>query len=432
MTVLMNKHKLYLVMNSIIVFMLCINVDFINQRLHLNSKVMLLMRVTYIILLIVIKVKRIDLFGREFLIINSWFFIVIFSSILNGRDLVYAINNLTRSYLICLFSASYFFHKDRFMTVLETWKNILILYCLLDLASMIMFPQGLYMRNTYVCWFLGYKTARVVLSHTLMILVSYLSYYYQKRISLSTCLIYLLSIVTAFYSGATAGGWGLVSYMVLMILVVIMTGKSSKSHLLYKVFNYKSIISIYGFMFILVTVVQSNEMIQYLVQNVFKKSSNLSSRTIIWAQSFIFFRAKPLLGHGYLTTQEYVVLTGFPLGASPHNFVLSILLTSGLVGLIIYLIMFSAVLIRPKKFFTYQEFTLIIGIISSLIIGLTSSVMVFSTFAYLPFVILAFNMKEGRLADNKVDQRKEKWCLFTKPRLKYEIKKVYKKENTVL
>lgn len=395
---------------SLIVLISCCDIAYIN---YLNSKIsaaLLIIRLILIAYLVAKKItkKKQNSSSKIFTIINLLFLLICANSLLRTTDIFfYLIKIMSKPYLIVLFIDSNFNNEDKMNSILEIWKKYLSLICIIDLITIIIFPNGMYKDNNYsINWFLGYKTARMVYSWALLFIISYIEYNKTKnnkeKLSKSTIFIFIICIYSAFMSQASAASTALLLYSVLIYITNLSNRHNNK---LYNFLSPKKILIYCGIIYFLVMSIESNPYIQNFVISVFNKSTTLSNRTGIWKNCISFYMQSPIFGKGIFTTTEYIEISKYFLGTNAHNFLLTLLISGGFIGLILYTRMFKTCMYRKTKKYTKKELTLVYAIAVFLFVGLTSSALAFSPFAFLPFMLLEYEKRKDE-QNEKINNEK--------------------------
>src|SRR5699024_6795317 len=129
-------------------------------------------------------------------------------------------------------------------------------------------------------------------------------------------------------------------------------------------------ILLYAILWILVVRITSISLFQIIIEDVLKKDITLSFRTEIWEKAFIVIQESLWYGHGINT----VVLAGKTTYFAAHNFILQIILDSGLIGFGLFFICILIVGIRLDSNKVNKMSTLIlVGLFGVLIGGIAES-----------------------------------------------------------
>lgn len=377
---------------SIIVFFSCVEIPSVIKVTH-GQRYLFYIRVIIIVYLFVrMAIKRIR-FGR-FKLIFIWCLLTILPAFFSGHDMLYAMRIISSPFLMALFLKC---NENKFVNVLAIWKNILATLVFVDFVTIAIFPNGMYSDGLQTLnWFLGYKTARFALALPLCVISGYLSKIKKGKYGVFTYLLILVSAFCMYRAQATAA---LVSTLLLGVLYVFLDLENIVKGgyaLFYKLFNYKTIIlgcALLNFLFISI---DSIPVLQNFVVAVLHKNANLTTRTFIWGDIIPKILERPILGHGILDQETYIQITHNVYANSPHNMLLEMLVSCGVVGLAIYILILIQSMKKESRIYQVYELPIVAGIIIMLIVGITSSSLVFSEFALIYYVIMDFEQQSQR------------------------------------
>lgn len=388
------RPELRTIVFAVISFYSVMSITYLSSILHISSMITFLMRILIIGGLNLLMIVHRRVFSTVYKLLWIWWGLIFASSIINKCDLFYMITLQSRVMAVCSVLEYYSKYKKQMRTLLYAWKNILLLLCVFDLITIVLFPNGLYTGDLYAdVWLLGYKTARLVYNLPLAILSCYLSNLDRGKISFGALATVLCCALSSMMVEASGASISLIVYAFIIYYCAI--GRRSKllREFLNKILSFKSIVMIYSVAVALV-VTGSNVVIRF-AQDTLGKSETLSHRTIVWERCFQNFLQSPIIGKGYLTTTQYVEkITLLRLGTNPHNMVFSILLTAGLFGLALYIFIFYTAIKKCGKNYSICSLVLIAGTVTYMILGLTSSALVFSAFTFLPHLLMNYRLDE--------------------------------------
>lgn len=283
-------------------------------------------------------------------------------------------------------------NKYDIFIIFKTWVLIIFLLTLIDIFTELKFPSGLYRTNIKIYtqyWFLGYKTER--LRYILpMIMMSIFSSFFSKKVFL-TFIVCICGTISTILSGATAASIILLLITLIYLSMMVMSQKGRKEYpkIVGFLFNYKVLAVIYIIISILI-VYSQNTNIAELVSMYLQKGANFSSRGKIWTKCLELIANSPFTGVGYYTVEQYQAITGMIGGTNAHNMILSILMSGGLIGGLIYGHMVFGIFKSPKGNRDYNRYFLVLMNYLIFVLGITSSIMVFSTFGMLGFWMLEY------------------------------------------
>ncbi|MEK4749415.1 O-antigen ligase family protein [Niallia sp. FSL W8-0177] len=378
---------------SLVILISCINITFLNSIFSEMTQILFWIRIVAIIGLVI----RNFFIRHKYTTTFKWLSVFILFSLLCTQfgygNVGYAFRLLSIPFLISLCIDSY---QKSIIPILRIWKNTLWVIIIADALSMVLYPSGLYSDDLYTeNWFLGYKTARLVYSLPLCIITAYLSEVKNKKINIESYLAIIISAICLYHSKSTAANVGILligGFFIFFNLSKIIKGSEK---IIYKILNYKVFIPLYGLLVTFTILIDRSPIMQYFVVNILGKSPTLTTRTFIWESCLNVISSSPIYGVGYLYAEKYVEITGNVFATSAHNMVLSILVSTGVVGLLLYVAMVISATKRKNGTYQRHEAVLIAGIISLLIVGVTSSTLVFSAFGFAFYILLGIPFKKN-------------------------------------
>ena len=320
-----------------------------------------------------------------------------FATVLNHAS---TYNFVNRMYIIVAFMLLIYLIKNdqELVSILKIWRGVLLAMLLIDVLTMALFPNGLYRSiheyESYTnCWFLGYKTNRLLYSLPLLFFDSYLVLKQNHKIHVLQFLLYALVVVDTFYSSATMGAVVIVIYLIGYLSLYSMKPERLSKNILYKsMMNYRLYGIAYAAVFVTVVVFQSNRFLQSIAANYFSKGMDFNNRFPIWRRSLEAIAKKPLIGYGMLNSSDYLRIT--KIAVNPHNMLLTILLTGGIIGLVLMVLYYLVSMRRAEQ--NRQNAMLIFGIYLVLLLGITSSTLVYSPYIFAAISIITLRQpKKG-------------------------------------
>lgn len=332
--------------------------------------------------------------SSSFLFILLFYFEILGTTYFNGADFNSALRLIVTPLLLTLFLDGER-NNNNFLDILTSWKIIFIFLLICDLITMVLFPQGLYATRAYtINWFLGYKTQRLIYLLPLCVFEGILKSCRGNSLTFGSYLLMFLSILDAYLSQATGAFVTLGGVCVLIHFTMLFREDSRFFKFLRFFANPYLIIVIYSFITISIVIFTSSTWVQYFVVDILHKSPTLSTRTILWNSSLKIINTSPLIGLGYLNVESFIKIMNSIYYSSPHNMVLSLLITGGVILLLLYvLILISSWNKMRRNNFSRTAFIGIIGIIATLIIGVSSSILVFSYCSFIFFLLVGIDYR---------------------------------------
>lgn len=229
--------------------------------------------------------------------------------------------------------------------VLNPLGFILYIYVLINFATVLLFPQGLYSDSVNemstrieYSWFLGYRNpqVRILLPAVSISFISDIVKY--GRVKVKSLLLLIVSLITiVLIKSSTA----LIGFSVfILIYIVRMKWNIRVKPIWFLIYN--------AVFFVGIVILRLQNLFGFVIVDVLHKDLTFTGRTYIWDQALLRILKNPLLGNG---------ATEFPIGSNfvathPHNFMLYLLVKSGLIGFLLFVV--SAV-ICAKKLEKYQD-----------------------------------------------------------------------------
>lgn len=398
-----SKKSIWITIHSILVMFLCVNnLAFLNQYIPQGG--LIYVRYLYIyglIIFIYIKKKKIQ---KIFKWISLFMCILLIGSVIGGGELSVTLQTISVPYLICIFLE--YFKKSK-IEILSIWNFFMFILVIIDLYTMIKYPNGLYSDILYTeNWFLGYKTNRFVYSLPLCILTAYLANEKKGKYGMNTYIVLVISATTAFYSQATGAFVSILLIAVLFIFLDIskIAKIEGQQKFINFIFDYKFLVSIYILILGIVFSVDKIKWLQYILVNILNKDATLTTRTYIWESCFLKFFENPIWGMGYISSTNFIKITENSFATSAHNMVLTILLSGGIIGIYIYIVIIVKSIKIWKVNGSYNEIPIIVGIISMLFIGISSSSLVFSFIGFLFYELLGLSCTIDKNLDAHINR----------------------------
>lgn len=271
-----------------------------------------------------------------------------------------------------------------FESCMGMFALILEIYAYVNLASIYLFPNGLYTSalTHYTFWFYGYKN--VMIRFLLPTICVNAIYTVWKNGRYTPRLIVLIA-ATIWTQWIVDCKTGVVGILFVVVMMFFFTKRE-----LPKFINLRNVILAIGIVSIALA---TTSMIEKLSDVLIKlgEETSVYNRTLIWSRAVELISNKPILGYGLRSTEGYRQLFNLSLGwtdfSHPHNYVLYVLIQGGLIVFSIVAILFFGVskkCIQNRDSFAAKM--LLLTYISFFIMGVTES-LVGATLLY-PLAIL--------------------------------------------
>lgn len=218
--------------------------------------------------------------------------------------------------------------KFNFFSALEFFLTLLLL---INFITIIKYPTGMYMNDTgYIeNWFLGYKNTHILYIIPCLLASFLKSYCLDNKLHSRNYALFILSFISTMLVNNSTGLIGLA----IISLVFIMKNITSIT----KIFNIYNFIIAHIVLFISIIILHAQELFSFLIVDILHKDLTFTGRVFIWEKAIRFIKIKPLLGYGNISFEynKYIYST--------HNMILGILHKIGIIGLIIFCILFFVV-----------------------------------------------------------------------------------------
>ena len=242
-----------------------------------------------------------------------------------------------RQFAMCLLFALYLRKSPG--TLLESFK-VLYIYIYIDLITIMLFPDGMYETNYTQNWFLGYKNYHIRTILPIIAMALMYSYWKFSKISIQTYILILCSIVIFLMIDSSTGLLSMALFLLLFFLFHSKVKRIPKSINLLTTFVVILIAEI-GIIFFSVQTYFAN-----FITNVLNKSVTFTGRVAIWEKAWEMIKNSSILGYGYLSSDSYAKIFGSVVATHPHNYILYILCTGGIV---LFAILVIGILYANKK-----------------------------------------------------------------------------------
>lgn len=379
MSVWFKLSHIYTVLFSMAVFLSCLNIAYIGYLSHASTKVLFLMRIVFILVVLFMFLVERKKVSPLLIVMTIFILFIVGRTYLMHGETVYSIQQLSIPYLITLY-VEYLKENDLFCIALKTFKLLLGILIVIDIITMIKYPNGLYMTIYPDNWFLGYKTERLEYYLPFLVISAFLDLEKTHKIKGWTFFYSVILCGIFLRESATAAMWSLILLCVLFGLINLAKNVQPVMSVLRKLMDSKVIILIYSFVTLSVFSIQSSKIMQYIILDIFRKDITLHTRFEIWEECFNALQGNVGLGMGYLSYEKYQILTGNPFATSAHNMVLQILMMGGVMGLVLYFLFISTTVKGSRL--TIIQLPAVAGIIIVLLVGVTSAEVVFSMFGF--------------------------------------------------
>ena len=259
---------------------------------------------------------------------------------------------------------------------LKVYGLVLSILITLNLATIILFPSGMYTSGAYTnCFFLGYDNTHIVVQLPALCVLALIAQESKQfhRLFWMTLIIVIISQAITFSVTSIVG---VAAFVVGLLLLRYGKEKSKLRNLLFV----RPLFSFAAFGAVTTGLVSGSLLLYFqdVFLNLFHKDATLSSRTRIWLNSLQHISQRPLWGYGYedgsiVNSQLVNVFGQTGWGGSSHNTYLWILFLGGVILFAVVTVMFAMLDIRVGKFVNRKNQIIKLWIFVVLLMGLVES-----------------------------------------------------------
>lgn len=275
----------------------------------------------FVAVFVILKMLKRHRFSYVLIIITGFYMLICISAKLHGISFSEWLDDIILLWLIDLLTTN----KKTLIYFLEAFVGLYTVWFLINLCTMIVFPNGLYANSMYeLNWFLGYKNVMirrlipwVTMYFTLKILDNKAKYKLGKK----DIFIFIVAILTILLSQSFNSIIGLTVYIILFIY--LLNKKSLPNYIILKSFALYCIFDIIMIKFNFI------ELFQNFIGNVLDRSNSEAARVVIWERTLDWFAKSPAIGYGGVLNEMYNI--GISV-SHPHNLLLYYLMLAGIIG----------------------------------------------------------------------------------------------------
>jgi O-antigen ligase len=216
------------------------------------------------------------------------------------------------------------------------------LFVLINFATILLFPQGMYEFNTFTQnYFLGYRNNSIMLFFPAIIFSIVRSLRKYNKLTLSSFVITAVSFATVILAFSATSVIGMTVFTLFLLLALI-----NKMPNFLNIITYLAINIAYFFG---VIILRLQEAFAFIIVDMLGRDLTFTGRTKIWDSALAAFAKSPVFGVGEIENQASRDLIG---ATHAHNYYLDLLYKSGLPGFLIFfaiLIICGVALYRNRK-----------------------------------------------------------------------------------
>lgn len=279
--------------------------------------------------------------------------ILLISAIVNGGDFWHLTVNCGTVIGFCMLTELCIKQNSKiFFTTVFAIYSVLVT---INLILLFIFPEGIAVSETGMTYNLlgNDNSMAVAFELPLMCVACLYSAFKNRRLTFAASLMLAMISATVLITWSATGvvAWfGMIVY-----ILFIYKGRFTKT------FNAYLFFLAFVILQIMIVFLRLQEHFAFIINNILGKDIDFSGRTVFWDLSYLIIMQSPVIGHGVYEGHG-LIWTAYSFGYA-HNAVLEIMIESGAVGLILFIIPF---VMSARKLYRYREHFLA-GIVSATI-----------------------------------------------------------------
>lgn len=246
------------------------------------------------------------------------------------QDVYYCLKNSITVIGLCLV-CEYGIHHD-----CETFFSCMIGYLgvlnIINFICILIYPNGMYLNNSgmYNNWFLGYKNSHIlyILPWLMLIIFKNLSNHNNKI----PFHVYFILIVSLLFIIHIDSGTSIIA-LVLLLFFLIFRNKLENV----KMVSAQKLLIIDIIIFFSIVYLRIQDIFSFLFVNILGRTLTFTGRTLIWDHAILMIKKSLIFGYG----DNAFFYNRFIL--STHNQFLGIMYETGIIGFLIYLLLFRCI-----------------------------------------------------------------------------------------
>lgn len=212
--------------------------------------------------------------------------------------------------------------------LLDSITLVLGTYVLAHLATILIFPEGMYEFNTYTENYLfGYRNNTIMLALPAIVFSMVRSLRLYNKITISAFVILAASITAVIraFSATAVVGICLLSVFIILAIIKFMP----------KFLNIYTYIIVNVLYFFGVIIMRVQNAFAFLIVDVLGRDLTFTGRTFIWDKALDAFTKSPVFGVGEISNDASRDLIG---ATHAHNYYLDLLYKNGIIGFLLFMI----------------------------------------------------------------------------------------------
>lgn len=302
------------------------------------SKITNLLLIADYIIILIFYIKNRKIYNQKFFFFYlSYFILLCIVTLIKNGDITSFIMSASKFIMMfLLYNYCVVKYKKTFLKSNLIYFTILLL---INLITIVLYPKGLYINaaEAWANWFLGYKNAFILYIIPAILMSHYLDILNDKKITMHTIFIIIISLVTTLLIDSSTGIVGIA----ILLLGIIFSNKISKI----KIFNFKNILIVYLILFFAIIIFRMQDIFSVVIEDILHRDLNFTNRIYIWDTAIKYIKESFIFGYGFETSAIRVIKFNYLQAVTCHNQLLDLLYQSGIVGVSII----ACVLIELNK-----------------------------------------------------------------------------------
>ena len=274
----------------------------------------------------------------------------VFASALFHGMLTTAVGNFVAGFAMSLVFD--FWLKREYDRFLKICQAVLILLVLGNLATVLLFPDGMYRDSIYANnWLLGHKNGHLAYIINALLLSVIQSYRKFGKIGISDLCLMAACCLSLYLTDAMMGLFVTLVFCVITVGLINHT-KYREVRFILRIFNLKTMIVFTLVVFFGMMLIHRIPVLLSAVtklSNALGRQTPFNGRLPIWNAAIDLIAESPVIGYGIVEGKRFMELSGIYGGTHAHNYILNLLIMGGAVCLLEHVGLYAATIRRLDR-----------------------------------------------------------------------------------
>ncbi len=300
---------------------------------------------------IILTVCKRKYLSKKMLLLFAFGLTIIIPTVLYNGDKAAMLN-----YFISFWCLSYLVdtlnQKEKF---LGTLLFIFEIFIYINFITMLFYPSGMYSTGTisngiaYQNWFLGFKNILVC-----YFLPAYIISYLYMNITGNKTRTFFLTIVI-FVSTLISGSTTTLVGITILLLFSVFSFLQKQ----YKIFNFKNYFITIIILFFCIVICRFQNLFEFLIVDILNKDLTFTNRTELWDITLDAIANKPIIGHGWESTDLRHLMYNSSTIITAHNQILEYMYLGGIIAITVLFIIINIANNDLKKYYKDKNIQII-------------------------------------------------------------------------